>query len=167
MLEFTNLKSIIAILEKNKIAYYVFGGVALEGIRGTFSREHNDLDVFIIDIDLEKFLKHMDYSGFSCHKKENMYFLKKDTIKIGVAVLTRNNESWILTGNQTIEVYPQEIFSKDTYGKIGILKFRIVPHEVLIFEAQFSKHDADKNFCSKLKYNKKLFQMMRFTKIRN
>jgi phosphorylcholine metabolism protein LicD len=172
MFTFTNLKSIISLLEKNKINYYVFGGIALDGLRGSITREHSDLDLFIYEDDLEKFFEVMKSKKYTFTKRENMYFLdetnknNKNNLKIGVLALTKEKNNYIVNGNKTLEVYPAEIFSKENQGEINKLKFSLAPNEVLAFESQYSKHPDDKKLGTELPCDKILFKKIKYTALR-
>ncbi len=166
MLLFKDLKSIILLLEKNKITYYVFGGIALEGLRETMSREHGDLDLYIKDKDLEKFCKIMSAKKYSCKKRERMYFFEKNMIKIGVVILTKEKRAYISNGNKTRAIYPEKIFATKNYGKINKIIFCIAPNEVLAFESKYSRYPEDKKYGTKLPKNKILFKKIKYEILR-
>lgn len=56
MTSFEQFKEIITLCKNNKIKYWVFGGYALEGIRGKVTRKHGDVDVYIHTQDVQRFL---------------------------------------------------------------------------------------------------------------
>jgi hypothetical protein len=157
MLSTDALKFTVDLLEEHHIHYYVFGGFALDGLRGAVTRPHDDLDIYVLEDDLEKFCKVMESAGYPCIKRENMYFIDKEPLKIGIVVLCKDAENYISRGNKTLAFYPALMFSKEAHGRIKDIVFRIAPNEVLAFEAQHSRFSEDKNFGTKLSHNTQLF----------
>lgn len=47
-------KMVIPRIEETGISYWVFGGVAIAGIKGCFYREHQDIDIFVLNKDYKK-----------------------------------------------------------------------------------------------------------------
>jgi hypothetical protein len=47
-------KILLPSLEKEEINYWVYGGVAIAGVKGAFYRYNNDIDIFVLDKDYGK-----------------------------------------------------------------------------------------------------------------
>ena len=109
----------------------------------------------------------MNSNRYPCIKRENMYFIDRDALKVGIVILTKEKNTCIAYGNKTLEIYPSKIFTKEQYGKINGIKFRIVPNEVLAFESQYSKYPEDRRFGINLPYNKALFNQIEHTVLRS
>jgi hypothetical protein len=157
MLSTGALKFAVDLLEEHRIHYYVFGGFALDGLRGAITRQHADLDIYVLEDDLQKFCKVMESAGYPCIKRENMYFIDKEPLKIGIVVLSKDTENYVSRGNKTLAFYPKPIFSKVAHGRIKDITFRVAPNEVLAFEAQHSRFSKDKNFGTTLPCNTQSF----------
>jgi phosphorylcholine metabolism protein LicD len=167
MINFDAFKDTIKLLEKNKVQYWVFGGFALDGLRGKITREHNDIDIYLHSDDLSKLKQLSNSKRYRFYKRENMYFIESTELKLGVVILTEEDNLIVAHGNKTLAKYPKEIFSKDMLVSIGTLQFRIVPLEILYLESKFSKFETDKTYGRTIKINKKLFNKIKTIKIRD
>jgi phosphorylcholine metabolism protein LicD len=159
------LKKLIKLFEKNKIRYWVFGGFALDGIRGEISRLHNDIDIYLYFNDLEKTLNLLKFKSLEYYKRKNMYFVESDKVKLGIIILTEKNIEFIANGNKTLVSYPKKIFSEDNYVSLKGIIFRIAPNEVLTVDSKFSKFNNDKLFGAKLEINEDLFNKIKVVKV--
>lgn len=166
MLSFEAFKFAIGLLEKHGICYYVFGGLALDGLRGSWTRDHGDLDIYIVEQDLERFCDVMGSAGYPCTKRESMYFIDKDPLKMGIVILSQDEAHYISKGNKTLAYYPKPVFSEVGYGRIRDVAFRVAPNEVLAFEAQHSRFPEDKEFGMRLPCDPVLFGQIRSTVLR-
>ncbi len=161
-----SFKNVIKTFNNNDIHYWVYGGIALDGIREKISREHDDLDIYLHTIDFEKTLEILCAEKYSCFNKGNMYLATKDDIKIDIVLLSEDSSQYVVKGNKTIARYPRNMFFTKKTASIEEITFSIVPNEVLVFESSHSIHEQDKEFGSKLLYNKELFDQIKSTSIK-
>ncbi|HCU48006.1 TPA: hypothetical protein DIC39_03035 [Patescibacteria group bacterium] len=54
---------ILPAIEKEKISYWVYGGVAIAAIKGNFIRENTDVDIFVYDEDYIKVINLVEIIG--------------------------------------------------------------------------------------------------------
>jgi phosphorylcholine metabolism protein LicD len=167
MIDFYNFKNTIELLEKNNIRFWVFGGFALDGMRGKITREHGDIDIYLDSDDLTKLKNIFSSKEYNFYKREKMYFVESSELKLGIVILTKENDLIIANGNKTIAKYPKEFFSKNTNVSIDSFTFRIVPFEILFLESNFSRFEKDKLFGQKIKINQKLYNKIETMKIRD
>lgn len=154
-------------LKRNKIEYWVFGGFALDGIRGKITRNHEDIDIYLHSTDLDKLIDLFNSENHKFYKREEMYFVESAGLKLEIVILTDEKDMIIANGNHTRVRYPKEMFSKDNDVSIDGFAFRIVPNEVLVLESEFSISKEDKGYGAGLEYDKKLFNKIQTTKIDN
>ena len=167
MVNFNLFKSTIELLEKNNIRFWVFGGFALDGIRGKITRRHGDIDIYLDSDDLIKLENLFESEEYNFYKREKMYFVESSNLKLGIVILTKDNDLIIANGNKTTAKYPKEMFSKETIVSINSFTFKIVPFEILFLESSFSKFEKDKLFGQKIKINQELYNKIETIKIRN
>jgi phosphorylcholine metabolism protein LicD len=154
MIDLKLFKEFLKLLEDNKIEYWIFGGMALDGLRGKLSRPHEDIDIYIYYRDSKKLLD-LASKKYECYKKGNMYLIKKDGLKIDIILLAKNESNYISYGNRAIAYYPKELFQDTIRVKIQDTNFRIAPIEVLVFESKYSKDKFDKKFGLTVVYEHK------------
>ncbi len=167
MVNFNLFKKTISLLEKHKISFWVFGGFALDGLRGKITREHGDIDIYVKENDISKLETLFPPEKYIFYKKEKMYYIKSQELKIGIVPLSKEGDTVTAHGNKTLARYPKEMFSMSIYGAINSFKFKIVPREVLFLESQYSRFESDKSFGQNIQIDKKLFNKIRTTKIRD
>ncbi|MBT4321880.1 hypothetical protein HOD53_01695 [Candidatus Woesearchaeota archaeon] len=167
MIDFNLFKRTIELLEKNNVQFWVFGGFALDGIRGKITREHGDIDIYLDSDDLTKLEKLFDSKEYNFYKREKMYFVESTDLKLGIVILTKENDLVIANGNKTIAKYPKKMFSKETIVSINSFTFRVVPFEILFLESNFSRFKEDKLFGKNIKINRELYGEIETIKIRD
>jgi hypothetical protein len=167
MLDFELFKKIINLLKDNKMRYWIFGGYALDGIRGKLTRGHKDIDIYLDSRDIENFIELLSSLGYDCRQRERMYFVDAADLKIGILSLKKEGNYHVADGNCTLVKYPEGVFSKDIYGTIDGFEFRVAPREALVFDYQFSPNEADRKFASGLEVDRKLFDKIKSVKIRD
>jgi len=163
MVSFDAFKKTIELFTENGIRFWIFGGFALDGIRGEVTREHDDIDVYVLSDDLGKLLSLFHADGHSCEKRKNMYFIESDDFKIGVLILTYEDDKIIAHGNNTLVTVPRGIFINDHIVSLKDISFRIAPNEVLVIDSRFSAHDSDKSFGLGLECDRVLFNQIEIT----
>jgi hypothetical protein len=167
MVSFNTFKKNIELLEKNKIKYWVFGGFALDGVRGELTREHSDIDIYLFSEDLNKLLSLFNSDSYKCFKRESMHFIESDDLKIGVVLLTKENNKMIANGNKTLVKFPCGIFKNKSIAAIDNFTFQIAPNEVLAIDSKYSINNSDRTFGAGLKYDEFLFNQIKIIKIRD
>jgi phosphorylcholine metabolism protein LicD len=167
MISLNLFRNTIELFKINKLNFWVFGGFALDGIRRNITREHKDIDIYLLSADLNNFISLFDDEKFNCYKREVMYFVESVDLKIGVVLLTREDDKIIANGNKTLVKFPIDIFSISNTVSLSGVSFRIAPNEVLALDAKFSIHESDKTFGTKLKYDDSLFNQIEIIKIRD
>ncbi len=166
MVSFSTFQDTIELFRKNEIRFWVFGGFALDGIRGKITREHSDIDIYLVSDDLDKVLVLFQSDDYSCYKREVMYFIESADLKIGIIVLTEEDDKIIAHGNKTLVKFPKDIFLHDNTVSLNNMSFRIVPNEAIALDSKFSTHASDKSFGTKLKYDSALFRQIEIIKMR-
>ena len=166
MVKFSEFKKTILLFKRNNIRYWVFGGFAIDGLRGKITRPHGDIDVYLQYQDIKKIFKMYD-KDYVCFRRGNMYFVERGEFKIGIVPLRENIKTVSIRGNKTIARYPKEIFLKNNIGKIKDFSFRIIPNEALFFESVFSRFKKDKKAGNEIKHNKELFNQIKTIKIKD
>lgn len=167
MVSFNAFQDTIELFKKSKINFWVFGGFALDGIRGEITREHSDIDIYLLIDDLNTFLSLFGSKKYKYYKRESMYFVESDDLKIGVVLLTTEDNKIIANGNKTLVKFPKDIFLKDNIVSLNGVSFRIVPNEALAIDSKFSINESDKAFGTGLKYNDSLFSQIEIIKVRD
>lgn len=167
MINFDTFKKTINILDDSDISYWVFGGYALDGIREKISREHGDIDIYLLSEDLNKLINIFKSKNIDVIKRENMYFIDSYELQLGIVLITEENNLFVAHGNKTLAKYPKKMFSKDNILKIEDFKFRSVPNEILVLESRFSRFEKDKELCSKIKHDSELINSIEVVKIRD
>jgi phosphorylcholine metabolism protein LicD len=162
MFTFSSLKRLIILLKKNNIRYWIFGGIALEGLRGMITRKHDDIDIYIHKKDLKRFLNILYSKSHAIIKRKKMYFVKDKKLSLGIIVMTEDKRYYVSNGNKTYAKYPKTIFKKDKIANIKGTEFRIVPIEILVFETKYSDHKSDRLFASRLRYDKDLLKKIKY-----
>jgi len=166
MVNLKTFKKTIELLKKNKTRYWVFGGYALDGIRGKITRDHEDIDIYLRAEDINKFIKLFKSLKYDCYRREQMYFIDSPKLMIGILPLTEEKKYIIANGNCTLVKYPKEIFLKDIIVSLDDFSFRIAPKEVLALDYKFSRYKNDREYVRKLEINKKLAEQIKAFKIR-
>lgn len=167
MIDFETFKKTIKLIQENNLRYWVFGGFALDGVRGKISRDHEDIDIYLHKKDIDRFVKLFALHGYDCYQRERMYFADSPELKIGVVLFTEEKDFYVSNGNCTLAKYPREMFLNNLTASIENFNFRKVPNEVLAFEYEFSIHEEDKKYAKELKTDKKLMSQIKTVKIRD
>lgn len=165
-MELEDVKSVLGDLQKARIKFYVYGGWALDGIRGAESRKHEDLDLCIWDEDWLNVREHFKNKGyyleFSAYRQEithrfsnvHVDMLRMKRTKRGV---THERQYWAPApriarqGEKGITFYPEEAFKEQRLGGIDGTVFPILPYDALQFDAEHYDHAADVKFAQDLK----------------
>lgn len=69
-------KKILSALEKSGIEYWVYGGVAIAGVKGIFYRHNDDVDIFVLDEDYQQILRVIEGLNFNWIKPKPRKALK-------------------------------------------------------------------------------------------
>jgi predicted nucleotidyltransferase len=167
MVSFDTFKKTIGLLEKNGVKFLIFGGFALDGIRGEITREHSDIDIYVFSDDLDKLLSLFRSDDYTSYKRENMYFIEATDLKMGIVVLTHENDKIIAHGNKTLVAFPRDIFTDTCIVSLNNVSFHVAPNEALAVDSKFSTHENDRLFGTDMKYDKALFDQIEIIKIRD
>ena len=165
MITLDTFRKTIDLLKENDLQYWVFGGFALDGLRGRLTREHSDIDIYLNEKDLAALTDSFG-PGYKVYKRENMYFVESTELKLGIVLLTAEGDQIIVHGNKTLAKYPKELFARDNFANIDDVRFRIAPNEALVLESQFSKHESDKVFAKQIHCNKQLYDRIETVRLR-
>jgi hypothetical protein len=167
-MEWKYVKQAIEGLQKARIGFFVYGGWALEGIRGQETRTHDDLDLCIWDKDWLKVREHFKDKGyrleFSAYRQEitdrfsgfHVDMLRMRKASRGV---THERSTWAPApriarqGEKGITFYPAAAFEEQRLGGLGSIVFPILPYEALQYDAEHYDHAADIKFAQDLKVN--------------
>jgi hypothetical protein len=167
MTSLQSLKKYLNLLENRNFAYWVFGGYALDGLRGKITREHGDIDIYLAEKDINEFISFMNALEYPLVQRENMYFLDVDNLSIGVVILREEEYQFVALGNKTQAYYPKELFNNTHSGSIDDVEFPIVPNEILKLESEFSRYEKDREFGMNLVVNNDLYSQIKIIKIRD
>ena len=89
MTTFEAVKRFLNILEAYNIPYFISGGFAIDAINGNISREHNDLDLYVFEEDLNDFLEKIKEKGYRCFKKLNKYEVQSKNLIVDILPLKK------------------------------------------------------------------------------
>lgn len=164
-MELESVKKVIKGLQQANIGFFVYGGWALEGIRGQQTRTHDDLDVCIWDKDWLKVREHFKDQGyhleFSAYRQEITHRFSDvhvDMLRMRRATrgVTHERRYWAPVpriarqGEKGITFYPEEAFKEKRVGGLDGLVFPILSHEALQYDANHYDHAADVKFAQDL-----------------
>jgi hypothetical protein len=168
MMTIDTLGQVEALLDKQHIRYWIFGGWGLDGVRGRISREHHDIDVYVFSDDIKKLGAALKSTmNVELARREQMYFVVSEQLELGVVPITDDGSFLIAHGNKTTVYFPQQLFGDKMTAEIGSLRFSRAPDEALALDAQFSKYEADRELGRQLPRNEELFKGIRIERIRD
>ena len=153
-------KKIVSLLEENNLNYHIFGGFAFDGLRGHITREHKDIDIYLDSNELDKLKRLFDQNGHILSQKGKMYFIKSPDLRVGVCLTTKDGESILVHGNNTVVSTPSAIWNNNTMYIDGAV-FNCAPNELLVFDSQYSTHEEDKRLAASLKCNTDMLERIR------
>lgn len=154
-------KTIISLLEENNLYYGVFGGFAFDGIRKQITREHSDIDIYLKYDDLDNLKKLFIGDHYTFYEKDKMHYIESEGLKIGMVLITEDDDYIIAHGSNTVVQFPKEIWKDKNIMMIDDISFNCVPNEALVFDSQFSKYTEDKELGLRLEYDRDLYSRIR------
>jgi hypothetical protein len=128
--------------------YFVTGGVAYDGLRGQWTREHKDLNIFVFNESMTRLIDEFSAFGYECYRKGSIYLLRNGETDIDVLPLRHEGMRRVIDGNLAQASYPLETFTTRQARIDGTL-FSIVRNEVLISSAMHD-HPDDRAFAKTL-----------------
>ncbi len=139
-------------IKKEGIKYYVFGGFAIDGLRGSLIRDHNDLDILIFDEDKASFIRFLNSLGLKGKWSVNnkIYSAANPQLNLEVLFLGQDGDFVKLDGEKAEHKIPKELFKRSNKGKIKDFEFSIMPREWLIESIIYCDHKEDREFLLKL-----------------
>lgn len=143
MVSKTDAIEIITIAEENEINIWIDGGWGVDALLEEETRLHNDIDLFVEEINSKKFIKILKEKGFAeiieayTTKFHTVWKDNKDRI-IDLHIFRFSQEGYIVYGG---EAYPPEVFSG--IGKIGDKKVKCIDAENQILFHLGYEHDSD------------------------
>lgn len=134
-------------LSKKQITFWVFGGIAIAGIKGDFLRKNNDVDVYVLEsnFDVAKLVLEKICAG---HANWKIYYTVLDNVRPKIEILVDDKEIFSL-----IPVYKTESGVRFIFPHGGSINFSsdvLAPAKRKIGEFEF--------ITSRDKYVKKLFE---------
>ena len=135
-------KILIPEIEKAEINYWVYGGVAIAGIKGYFYRENQDVDIFVLEKDYEKAINNINATSdrnlwvfkptklLNNRPKSNLIIEDKERLSI-VPIYERGNEIEFIFENGS-KKFARELL-KPSIHYLGEYKI-ITPSEDLLKE---------------------------------
>jgi|APSaa5957512622_1039677.scaffolds.fasta_scaffold40538_2 hypothetical protein len=136
------------------INYYVFGGIALDSIKGYLTREHDDVDL-IVDLSNKNLLiERLKQKGFVVEiDEEGLIKLKKRNFKVDILVFFKKSNKIFIDGRRAKIEIPFDFFKEENIGQVGDLKFKIVPKEFLVRTILYYNNEKDRMFLISLSKN--------------
>ncbi|MCL2603868.1 MAG: hypothetical protein FWD90_05255 [Defluviitaleaceae bacterium] len=151
------LKDIYAVSEKLGIKTYIWGGIAVDILNGSFTREHGDLDCFIENLDenITELINRYETLGYQTQYFPDFWML---TIKKGDALATFNSvrnvdgiAHWYHAGPRGTVFFPFDWMDKephDFYGAkaytFGIEMAYTLKNNVRLISPEWKMRDKDK-----------------------
>jgi hypothetical protein len=171
-MELKEVKYVVQALANGRIDSYIFGGWALDILRGRKTREHRDLDLCVMSKDFPMLNQILGSEHFSRVKhvdgrQEFEHESRKYTVD--VLKLTPNDSAlevehatvigmqafsypkrqrYIRSGEKGVVYYPADIFTHQFYGKSAGL--RLLPLEALFFDRFHYEYEADVKYINSL-----------------
>ena len=169
MINYNETKKFLKLIAKTDLNYFISGGVGLDGLRGKWTREHLDIDVYLFEEDFDKlieFVKKNNYRIFRvsissgiCSKLK----IQGRGIMADVLVIKKEGNFRILIGTNGDCKIPNEIFKKHDIGKLEEVSFKLVPNEIFVSEMEYSKFPEDKKEGTSLKCDKELLKKIEYS----
>lgn len=139
------LAELAAHLDAENVAYWLFGGWAVDFHVGHLTREHADIDIAIWERDHARLTEILetgawrhqpdpDEDGYTCYQREH--------VRLEVAFLARDATGEIYTPIRNGRgEWPNGSFGDDV-GRIGSVTARVVSRESLIADKSIARSDA-------------------------
>lgn len=129
-----------------KFDYYVFGGIAVDLLRGSLTRDHGDVDLIVNIKNKESLIKFLEFRRFKINKieKEFYRFEKKD-FQLDIIFFEEKNGFVILNTKTALIKIPVYFFINEIFGNLEELKIKIVPKEFLLRTILYFDNKGDRN----------------------
>lgn len=168
MIDHKETTEFLELIAKTNLNYFVFGGVGLDGLRGKWTREHKDIDMYFFEEDFDKLVEFIKKNNYKIFRKSlksgkcTKFEIHGKNLVVDVLVIKKEGDFRVLIGTVGDCKIPNEIFKNPGVGKLEGVSFRTVPNEIFVFEMGYSKSREDKNEGTSLKCNKELLSKIEY-----
>jgi hypothetical protein len=168
MVDLQEIEDFFTLLNASKVPYFTTGGVALDGLRGRITREHDDVDVYVFEESLASIFRIFSLAGFPCYRQGSIYVIEDDHFA-QVLPLRSEQDTFSFYGNRGDVHFPRELFYYYQKANLADLPFgdqpfRVALNEVLVHDTQFSKHTADRDYSRTLRHDADLVARIKNTR---
>ncbi len=144
---YSQIKEVIKIFDYNKIDYWIFGGIAVECLRGRLTREHDDIDVLVQSQDRDKLVNILSNREFNIeYKSENFYRAIDEDFQIDILFSEQKGDLVVVDGLKAKVEIPQEFFYKSLFRNLDNLRLRIAPLEFILRTLLYYDVEEDRYF---------------------
>lgn len=138
-------------LKEMSIEYFLTGSVACDALRGEWTRDHNDVDIFVRTRSLSKLLDSLP-GHYQAFKKGNLYLLKTQGFDADVYELIENGDHLLVEDNSSILECPRQLFEEYQKADFPAKMMRVANNEILLF----TTNEKDQEFIKSRPYDKEL-----------
>ena len=140
------LESVDALLERDEIEYWLFGGWAVDFHAGSITRAHFDVDIAVWLVDLPRIAALLEEDGWrhAPDPDENGGTgYERDGVRLELTYLVRRDDGGIVTPLRDFEaLWPTGAFGDDTRALRGV-RARIIDRAALTSGKSSAREDPD------------------------
>ncbi|MBI2629572.1 hypothetical protein HYW76_00560 [Candidatus Pacearchaeota archaeon] len=115
-------------LERQDVAYFVFGGFAIEAVNRT-GRKFHDLDIIFFGKDKEKVIRLFRGLGYTTYTHGRKHDYRREKAKVDALFLEDKGDYYELHGNLCLDRISKEAFRQIPRLRMGEVEFRVMPYE--------------------------------------
>lgn len=141
-----SLKQLIESMECADIQYYVYGGLAVEGLRGQISRDHGDVDIIAPLSERDLVVEVLTSSRFegSFSLGGTRYKATNGKLSADILFFTEEPNMVRVFGVKAEQLIPADILAKSQTVILGDVHFRSVPLECLLESIVYFDNERDR-----------------------
>lgn len=149
-------------VERNNLTYYIFGGIALDAMRGRLTREHGDIDIVAPLGQKDLFLGLLYSEDFEVDwRSGEFYRASRNGFSVDVLFYNKEEDMIVVDGAKAKYSVPKELFERVNKGKINGKEFNLASLEYLFGTLYCYDHEADREFLMGLKDNVNIEEIRR------
>lgn len=140
------LKELLSKLKDKGIRYFVFGGMAVEALRGKITREHGDIDLLIFENqkeDYKKALSELNFTG-AFSEKGGLYRATRNNLQVDALFMQKREKDFFINGDKEEVSLPLELFDIPCVGEIEGFELSLEPLDFLFWALPFYDKEEDR-----------------------
>jgi len=135
----SSLEKIIRLLEDHKLWYRVVGGIAIDAQIGIKTRQHNDIDIIVLNKEVEILNNILKNAGHPFKREDHKIYFYLDEVKIELGIFEKTKEGYHLKSEKhrwnnlktSDHYWPEELLEESIRIFEGI-QFKVPSKEFLL-----------------------------------